>query len=80
MFIDDFFDLFVKVLSTFDQGFWPALSDTVEIFLLEADKRPESMPVGLVRRGSAAGLSQVLPGNGKGGLGWHVWRNTLAAS
>lgn len=38
MFVDDLLDLFVEVLPTFDQGLRPALSNTVEIFFLEADR------------------------------------------
>lgn len=38
MFVDDLLDLFVEVLPTFDQGLRPPLSNTVEIFFLEADR------------------------------------------
>lgn len=35
MLVDDFLDLLIEVLSTLDQGLRPALSDAVEVFLLE---------------------------------------------
>lgn len=38
LFVDDFLDLFIEVLPTFDQRLGPALSDTVEIFLLETGR------------------------------------------
>lgn len=38
VFVDDFLDLFIEVLPTFDQGLGPALPNTVEIFLLEREE------------------------------------------
>ena len=38
VFVDDFLDLFIEVLPTFDQGFGPTLSNTVEVFLLETGR------------------------------------------